>query len=227
MNYFSSVASHDRRAVRLAAELLLLLALGLAIAACTGDGSEATDAGSDDSDDSDQTVQTLDDAAPADAGPPVEDEMALLAPGLALDPNGLTILDPDATTTELLAFGDDQAAVIAGLEAVLGTADEIADGSEECPNGQATVATWDETLTVDFAADGRFLSWSLPPGSELTTIDNVGLGSPVSTLGDVVSIEDSTLGDEFEAGGFSGLAADAGADASIDQLWAGDICAFR
>lgn len=244
----------SRRPIRAAVPLVLLLALGLFAAACTDDATEATDTtdstevtdtteASDTTDsteatdttdvtepgseESDQTAQTLDDAAPAEAQEPVEDDTAMLEPGLALDPNGLTILDPAATTTELLAFGDDQAGVIAGLEAVLGSADEMNEGTSECPNGQAAVATWDGTLMVDFDADQQFLSWVLPPGSNLTTTDEVGVGSLVSALGAVEFFTDSTLGDEFSAGGFGGLANGTGDDATIDQLWAGEICSFR
>lgn len=247
------VPDRVRRPAGVLVPLLLIIALGALVAACSGDETEATDTtGTTESadttdtaettdmagetttgitepeaDESSETVQTLDDAAPADAGPPVEDETALLAPGLALDPNGLDILDPDATTTELLAFGDDQGGVIAGLEAVLGTADQIGEGTAECPNGQATVATWEDTIMVDFNADEQFLSWLLLPGSELTTKDNVGIGSPVSALGDVTFLEDSTLGDEFEADGFGGLASGPDADATIERLWAGEVCSFR
>ncbi|MDH5521232.1 MAG: hypothetical protein OEZ14_11960 [Acidimicrobiia bacterium] len=228
-----------RRPLRGVVPLVLLLALGLFAAACTDDATDATDttdsteAGDTTdvtepgSDESDQTAQTLDDAAPAEAQEPVEDDTAMLEAGLALDPNGLTILDPAATTTELLAFGDDQAAVIAGLEAVLGSADEMNEGTSECPNGQAAVATWDDTLMVDFDATEQFLSWVLLPGSDLTTIEDVGIGSPVAALDGVEFFADSTLGDEFNAGGFGGLANGTGDDASIDRLWAGEICSFR
>lgn len=202
---------------------MLLVAFGALVAACSGDD----DAETTDADDGEQTVQTLDDAAPAESGAPVDEETALLAPGLALDPAGLDILDPDAVTTELLAFGEDQGGVIAGLEAVLGSAAEIGEGSGECPNGQATVATWEETLMVEFDADEQFLAWSVPPASELTTRDDVGIGSPVSELGEVTFVEGSTLGDEFEAGGFGGLATGPDAEATIDRLWAGEVCAFR
>ncbi len=251
MNHLLRTLRVLRRSAGVIAPLLLVMAFG-ALAACSGDDAdstdtvdtadtvdttdasdttdttgESTDVTEPEADDSEETVQTLDDAAPAEAGAPVEEETALLAPGLALDPEGLDILDPDATTTELLAFGDDQGGVIAGLEAVLGSADQIAEGTGECPNGQATVATWDETIMVDFDADGRFLSWLLLPGSELTTKDDVGIGSPVSALGDVTFFEDSTLGDEFQADGFGGLATGPGPDATIDRLWAGEVCSFR
>ncbi len=203
---------------------LALVAMGLLAVSCTGDDStEATQTESE----SEPTVQTLDTAEPAEAAEPADDEATTQAPGLALDPAGLTILDPVATTTELLAFGDDQGGVIAGLEAVLGSADEIGEGSSECPNGQATVATWDGTLMVDFSADEEFLSWSVPPESDLTTTGDVGVGSPVSDLGEVSFVDGSTLGDEFEIGGLRGLAAGTGDDALIDRLWAGEVCAFR
>lgn len=223
--------------LRLTALLVLLLAFGLFATACTDDatdttaetidGSEVTEVTEPESDEPTETVQTLDEAAPAEAQEPVEDETALLAPGLALNADGLDILDPDATTTELLAFGDDQAGVMAGLEAVLGSPDEMNDGTSECPNGQAAVATWTDTIMVDFDADGRFLSWLLLPGSDLTTIDDVGVGSPVSALDGVEFFEESTLGDEFNAGGYGGLATGTGPDATIDRLWAGDVCSFR
>lgn len=205
--------------------LLLLLALGSLAVAC-GDDDAATE--STDVTDESETVQTLDDAAPAEAQEPVEDETALLEPGLALDANGVTIVEPDGAATALLAFGDQQDAVIAGMEAVLGSADEMGEGTGECPNGQAAVATWDGTIMVDFDADGRFLSWLLLPESDLTTTENVGVGSPVSDLGDDVSfLEDSTLGDEFNVGGYGGLATGTGDDATIDRLWAGEVCSFR
>ena len=177
-------------------------------------------------DDGDSTTQTLDDAAPAEAPSSGNDGPAALAPGLSLDADGLTILDPDAGETVLLSFGEQQGPVIAGLEAVLGPADETNDGNQECGNGQAAVASWDDRLFVDFDSDGAFLSWVTRPGSDLTTSDDVGLGSMVSELGDATFVE-STLGNEFEAGDLGGLASEATPSGIIEQLWAGSICAFR
>ena len=135
--------------------------------------------------------------------------------------------DESDQTAQTLDDATPAEAVIAGLEAVLGSADEMNEGTSECPNGQAAVATWDGTLMVDFDAEQQFLSWALLPESDLTTTDDIGIGSPVSALDGVEFFADSTLGDEFNAGGFGGLADGTGDDATIDRLWAGEICSFR
>jgi hypothetical protein len=123
--------------------------------------------------------------------------------------------------------------VVRGVGAVLGPPDQTAEGNPECGNGQGATATWTEEIAIDFDPDGRFLSWILRPGSALTDLTGVGLGSSYDELvaSWAVDVEDTTLGREFatspDGTGLGGLLEGDGAGAEITELWAGPICAFR
>lgn len=148
---------------------------------------------------------------------------------VVLSPNGLVIVDAEEASTRL-NFGTDQQLVVDVLSAALGEEPIVSDGSAECPNGQAIVASWPE-LNMDFDENGSFLSWKLSPGSTLTDENEIGLGSTRTALDEAflpAVDEDSTLGTEFYGETtLSGLLTGPDQDDTIDALWAGLVCVFR
>lgn len=148
---------------------------------------------------------------------------------LVLTPDGL-VLETAGSSAEV-SFGSTQADVIAAIEIALGPASEVNAGSNECPNGQDAVAVWDG-IQVDFSEE-LFLSWFLRPGSSLMDEHGIGLGSSLADLElnyDTATF-DSTLGPEFltapDLPAMGGLLSDRSGTATITNLWAGFICAFR
>jgi hypothetical protein len=152
---------------------------------------------------------------------------------LALAVDGLTIVESLSGSTTHLPFGTAKTNVLTGLESTLGAPGTASPGNAECGNGQATVAEWPDAISIDFDSADQFLSWGLQPGSELTDLAGVGLGSSFSDLSAAwdVTVSETTLGHEFstsaEGGGLGGLLTGPELDATITHLWAGPICAFR
>lgn len=148
---------------------------------------------------------------------------------VVLAPGGLAIVDAAGASTRL-NFGTDQQLVIDALSAALGEAPALSDGSAECPNGQAVVASWPD-LRMDFDESGSFLSWTASQESTLTDENGIGLGSTRTELDQAFAPavdEDSTLGTEFYGETtLSGLLSGPDADDTIDALWAGSVCVFR
>ena len=152
--------------------------------------------------------------------------------GLLLDAEGLRLVQASNGATSPLPFGTGRDVVVQAVSAALGPPDAIEQGTAECSNGQAEVVVWNEEIAIDFDAGGGFLSWMALPGSELTDMAGVGLGSTRGDLATawVVDVDATSLGTEFatpEGGGLGGLLEGEGPDALITDLWGGTICAFR
>lgn len=176
--------------------------------------------------------------SPAPAGPSVpadttaRDRPAPGPPALALDADGLRLVDPASGSTRLLAFGETSTDALFGtLLPMLGEPD-ASDVNEECGAGPLGVSTWPTGLTV-LTADGLFVGWSVDgraDGSDgLATMSGVGTGTTrAEAEGSVVlAVSETTLGTEFAAGGLVGLLDGDGPDARITTLWAGASCVFR
>lgn len=159
----------------------------------------------------------------------------LVASVMALDGEGLRLVNRDTGSTSLLSFGASRAAVERVIAKHLGAA-EGRSSNDECGAG-----AMDFTSYGDFGAnfqDDRFVGWSLRDGdrnADLATMSGVGIGSSRSEMAKSVTFdiyEDSTIGTEFHVGGdnmagFSGLFESEEPDAPITDLWAGANCIFR
>ena len=79
------------------------------------------------------------------------------------------------------------------------------------------------------AGGGRFVGWSLPRGSTLTTAAGVGPGSTWDELiaAHAATRRESTLGTELTAGDLAGLLDSDAPDATVLHLWAGENCIAR
>lgn len=171
--------------------------------------------------------------APVDtAAAPVADSGAVLA----LDGEGLRVFLQPSGSARPIAFGDPRAAVVTTVSRLQrGMQPEVAENLE-C---RATVATWPASgLQLWFSSDSaaRFIGWSLggraptdSTASTLTTPSGIGLGSTRAALDSVYTarVARSSLGVEFSAGGLAGILASARADATIQNLWAGQVCLAR
>lgn len=148
-------------------------------------------------------------------------------PLLALDGDGIRLVRPNGSTA-LLPFGRPTAEAVAALSSALGTPTDRATNSE-CGAGPTEIVHWGGGFTALFV-DGRFNGWSADERKGLSTMNGIGVGSTRAELFasySDASVEQSTLGTEFSAGGLGGLLSGAGPTAKIETLWAGDICAFR
>lgn len=155
---------------------------------------------------------------------------------LALGPDGLILVEEAGGATTFIDFGTTTAIVLEALEAAIGPPNEIQEGNTECGNGTAFVASWTDSISLDFNDEDQFLAWVLRPDSQLTTMSGVGLGATRQEVEDsiVVTVEETTLGTEFNTGtalegsaGLGGIFDGDGATAIVTDLWAGSICAFR
>ncbi len=155
---------------------------------------------------------------------------------LALDGEGLRVFLLPSGSSRLVAFGEARSTVVAAVSRLRGGVQPDVAENLEC---RATVATWPASgLQLWFSSDSaaRFIGWSLggraPTDSTaptLTTPSGIGLGSTRAALDSVYAarVARSSLGVEFTAGGIAGILASTRADATIQNLWAGQVCLAR
>lgn len=167
-------------------------------------------------------------AVAAEAG---ETPSADAAPVLALEDEGLRLIDATTGTARPLPFGMDGADVLAVLTGLQGPPAEQGT-MRECGAGPLGFARWPDGLTV-LTAEGVFAGWSvdgLAAGADrYTTMSGIGVGTTRADLaaGYAAEVEETSLGTEFSAGGLYGLLAGPEPDAAITDLWAGTSCIFR
>ena len=161
-------------------------------------------------------------------GAPIETAQPDLA--IALDGEGVRLVNGETGSTRLLAFGTERAATETALAALLGPPDGRS-SNEECGAGPMDFSNFG-----DFAAnfqDDRFVGWFLRGGdnkSSLTTMSGVGIGTTRIEMAESLTFEiyeASTIGTEFQTAGFSGLLGSDAPDARVTDLWAGTNCIFR
>ena len=116
------------------------------------------------------------------------------------------------------------------LETVRGRAANERGANSECGAGPLQFASWDDGLTAWFQ-DGVFVGWALNgAGARATTMSGLGMGTTRAELEGgptVVEVKETTLGQEFNAGGVFGVLDGPGAGARVETLWGGTTCNFR
>ncbi|MDP5279099.1 hypothetical protein Q9Q95_09200 [Sphingomonas sp. DG1-23] len=126
-------------------------------------------------------------------------------------------------------FGMPRAAVTDMLAKMLGSPIEEGD-DQECGAGALSFASFRGGLGLYFE-DGKFVGWDLDgrDGAQFSTASGLGIGATRQQLDSVgpVTVEDSTLGVEFSAGGLSGLLSSRDPEGEITNLWAGATCIAR
>ena len=154
---------------------------------------------------------------------------------MALDGEGLRLVNGDTGSTSLLSFGASRAAVEQAVAEHLGAA-EGRSSNDECGAGAMDFTSYGEFI-ANFQ-DDRFVGWDLRERNKnkvLTTINGIGIGTKRSEMAESMVFDmydDSTIGIEFYTsgdgpGGFSGLFESEEPDARITNLWAGTNCIFR
>lgn len=163
-------------------------------------------------------------------------------PVISLDGEGLRLIDPKSGSTRPLSFGVQEAQLKLVAEKLKGPAS--AGRNAECGAGPLAYLSWDDGLTL-YSLDGLFAGWALDergapqpakkapakgePPARLTTISGIGIGSTRAELLDVydTTIEQTSLGTEFNAAGLSGILDGTGAKAKVTNMWSGVNCVFR
>ena len=194
----------------------LIVAIALGLSACSAEEASA-----------DLVVQTGDSEPSASIEQVAAAEANMM---IALDGEGLRIVNSETGSTRLLPFGTTWAAAETALAGILGSPDGDS-SNQECGAGSMDFRDFGD-FTVNFQ-DGQFVGWSLRGGKKnaaLTTMSGIGIGTARSEMAKSVTFEifeDSTIGTEFQTGGFSGLLASDVPDAKVTDIWAGTNCIFR
>lgn len=211
----------------------LCFILPLLLLACQSEAS-APDSGTDDAVAPGQPTAPAASPTPTTAPTPVaEPEPAARGAALALDGEGLRLIDPASGRSSLLAFGTPRAQAEAAIGKALG---EVTDrsGNDECGGGPMEFTSYGP-FVLNFR-DGSLVGWwarSTATSDRFATMDGVGVGITRRKLEAARSITmypESTLGVEFGIdgeGAIYGLLSGEEPGAKVISLWAGDDCSFR
>ena len=155
-------------------------------------------------------------------------------PALALAPDGVSIV-LDNGSTRHANFGMARDVVVPMVSAALGKPTDTGQNTE-CGQGPMEMVDFKGGLSMQFQ-DGKFVGWDLDgrganenQGGGFTTMNGIGIGSTLKDLRGAfgsVTVENSSLGDEFAAGELGGLLTSLKPDATITHIWAGSTCQFR
>jgi len=198
---------------------LLVLAIGLT--ACASEKATAEPA-----------VQASEPEQAASTKPDAEAKAEFV---MALDGEGLRLVNSETGSTRLLPFGTDRTTTETAIAKQLGAVANRS-SNEECGAGPMEFSVFGNF--IGNFQDDLFVGWDLRDGDKkatLTTMSGVGIGMTRSEMAESVAFdiyEDSTIGTEFqtggdEPGGFFGLFDGDAPDAKITDLWAGTNCIFR
>lgn len=175
---------------------------------------------------SNSTTNTV--TAPAPANSAVTATVEAAGPALNLAPDELTLVLPDGAARHA-NFGMDKDMVTTMVSSALGSPIEQA-RNEDCGAGALDYAAFREGLSLYFQ-DGKFAGWDLDgrENGKFATADGIGIGSTRKALeaSGPVTVEESTIGQEFMLGEMSGLLSSAAADGKVTNLWAGVTCIAR
>lgn len=148
---------------------------------------------------------------------------------IALDGEGLRLVDAATGSTRPVAFGAADSTAVAAATATLGAPSERSSNSE-CGAGPLDFVAFPGGLLLA-VQHHRFVGWSVrrTSGRELQTMAGIGLGSTRAELESVYTakVERTSLGIEFYAGGLQGILESGAASARITDLWAGANCVAR
>jgi len=167
-------------------------------------------------------------AAPANDTPmaaPAPSPTAIAAadtPALAIEGEGLRLIDPQSGRATPIPFGTPEANTVRAVTASLGAPDDRSTNAD-CPTGAVQVARWNKGLSLHFR-DGAFIGWA--GAVDVKTMSGIGFGSTRKQLADAydAQIEQTGLGTQFSAGGLGGVLESDAPDATISDIWAGESC---
>ncbi len=147
---------------------------------------------------------------------------------LRLASGGLTIGEPGLHPRDAYLFGMTREDIVAIVTEYRGPpTDQSSNG--ECGAGPMEFTSFGP-LTLNFL-DGEWAGWSMsqsagdpPLASEFGTAIGAGRGE---INADDLTVEETSLGTEFDSGGIYGLFSGTGPNAEVTELWAGAACNFR
>ena len=159
---------------------------------------------------------------PGAEAPPAASPTPAVARIVALDPEGLRLVDRQSGATAALAFGQPAEPVVAGVSAAQGKAPSQRGTNGECGAGPLDFAAWDDGLTLWFQ-NGTFVGWATNRRGP-TLMSGVGVGSSRADLegAHAIEVRQGSLGTEFSAGDLHGVLA----NDRVANLWAGVSCNF-
>jgi hypothetical protein len=167
--------------------------------------------------------------APPGVAPEPASAAAAAAPLLNLAGEGVSFVDPNSGSARHVEFGADRAMVQQAVASVRGPPTDEGVNAE-CGAGPLAFATFGGGLTLWFQ-DASFAGWALGAngGQDLRTAAGLGIGTTRAELDSAydATVEESTLGQEFQAGGMFGILSSAAPDGRVEALWAGVSCVFR
>ncbi len=204
--------------------MMLSLALaGLLTSACSAGSGETVSA---ENESADRTAE----GAPHGriSGPVGKNGVPADRPALLLDSEGVSVA---GETQGRLAFGANSLDTVEAVSALLGTGFDRNE-SQECGAGAMEFANWGPVVLM--FQTGEFVGWELREASDRPWLGTPG-GATIGTgrgdlragLGEEPQVEESTIGIEFHAAGYSGLLSADGPDGRVTALWAGTNCIMR
>ncbi|MBX3563945.1 MAG: hypothetical protein KF730_05130 [Sphingomonas sp.] len=167
--------------------------------------------------------------APAAAGANVTAEINPATPALNLAPDELTLI-LDNGSARHVTFGMGKETATTMVSSALGNPIEQ-EANQDCGAGKLDYAAFREGLSLYFQ-DGKFVGWDLDgrENGKFQTANGIGIGMTRKALeaaAGKVTVEESTIGQEFMIGEMSGLLSSAAADGKVTNLWAGATCIAR
>lgn len=145
------------------------------------------------------------------------------AAAIILDGEGLRV----GPAPSLIAFGVPRGTVEAAVRSALGTEAEVSE-NPDCPTGPATALNWGDAIQV-VIQNGAFVGWRADDSSARTASGlHVGSARGQVEAGPDFSLAETTLDAvEIAVDGVGGFLSTAGADGTVEQLFAGDTCMAR
>jgi len=145
---------------------------------------------------------------------------------LTLVPDGLSIVEAPTGKARLIPFGTSRGSAELTVGRAQG-AQERTGTSFECGAGTIDFTSYKGDLQLTFH-DDKFVGWTINSGdSPLKTAKGIGVGSPRQSLDAAykdVTVEDSSLGLLFNAGGLVGILDQDGIEGIVTDIWAGTVC---
>lgn len=163
-----------------------------------------------------------------EAVPPPGAPSAPARAGLVLGAGTVGAVDLTTGSTRLAEFGTARERVVALVSAVYRPVSE--EGRlEECGEGPVDFVAFGPGLTAYFQ-NGVLSGWAARKDESLGTMTGVRVGMTRADLEQAdraVTIERSTLGEEFTSEGVSGLLDGSEPTARVETIWDGTACVFR
>ena len=149
-------------------------------------------------------------------------------PAVRLAADGLKLLDVESGESDTVGFGTSQDDAVQFIGTALGdpTGSSM---NEECGAGPLSEVDFQGDLRLYFRA-GEFAGWEVRDGSGYSAENGIRIGMTSSELQAATQEmqgEESSIGYEWNADGFSGLLTEGGPDGTITTIWAGTTCIMR